>query len=430
MTGPGNPVDNPPANSPVKAPADRKVNRVIVLGSTGSIGESTLAVIEHLRRTQTRKIEVVGLAADRSSKVLADQAERFCCNDVALADPDAAADLRRRLPGARLRSGPDAASELVREVEADTVIAAIVGVSGLRSTFEAIQLGRTVALANKEALVAAGSIVMPAARRADATLLPVDSEHAAVAQCLRGEPAHRVRRVILTASGGPFRTASAEVIQNATPEQALVHPTWSMGPKITVDSATMVNKTLEVVEAHHLFGLSAGQLAVLVHPQSVVHAMVEFLDGATVAQLAAPDMKGPIHAALCHPDRPPSCAQPLDWAATPALTFEGPDHHRFPGLNLARRAIEGGGSAGAVLNAANEAAVHAFLQRRIRLGKIVRLIESAMDALPPRPIETLDDVLEADRLARRYVETELTRLVAPVSGAPNETPAASPARLG
>ncbi|MEM6749588.1 MAG: 1-deoxy-D-xylulose-5-phosphate reductoisomerase [Planctomycetota bacterium] len=401
--------------------------RLIVLGSTGSIGESTLAVVEHLRRTQTRDVEVVGLAAGRSSKLLAEQAARFGCRDLAIADEDAAADVRRRMPDARVRTGPDAAERLVHDIECDTVMAAIVGVSGLPATLAAVELGRTVALANKETLVAAGSLVMPAVAAHGAELLPVDSEHAAVAQCLRGEPAERVRRVILTASGGPFRTASYEVIQDATPEQALVHPTWNMGPKITIDSATMVNKTLEVIEAHHLFGLPADKLAVLVHPQSVIHAMVEFFDGATIAQLAAPDMKGPIHAALCHPDRPPSCAKPLDWGATSGLSFEGPDHHRFPALGLARRAVEGGGDAGAVLNAANEAAVQAFLSHRVRMGQIFPLIESAMDAAPPRPIDDLGSVLEADRRAREHVAAGLERLTLAAQDRPRPQ---TPARLG
>ncbi len=399
--------------------------RLIVLGSTGSIGVNTLAVAEHLTRAGRHPFAVVGLAAGRRGKRLAEQAERFGCRTTALASPGRASNRR---DGHRHHVGQGAAEALVRETEADLVVSAIVGIAGLPATLAALEAGRDVALANKETLVAAGELVMPLARERGAALLPVDSEHSAVWQCLRQGLGSRVRgleegaggstqtpdprpqtlkRIVLTASGGPFRTASAAAIAEATPEQALRHPTWDMGPKVTVDSATMMNKALEVIEAHHLFGLLPEKIDVLVHPQSVVHGMVEFVDGSVVAQLGPPDMRTPIQVALTWPDRAGGCSDTLDFTRLSRLDFEIPDGERFPALRLAYDVIRAGGTAGAVFNAANEAAVAAFLERRIRMGRIVELVADALDAVEVVPVRELADVLEADRRAREYVAERL-----------------------
>ncbi len=329
-------------------------------------------------------------------------------------------------PGITWFTGPDAATRLVQSVEADLVVAAIVGAAGLPSTLAAIERGRTVALANKETLVAAGPLVMPKVRQHHATLLPIDSEHSAIWQCasdLRPSP-HAdqtsppppvIRKIILTASGGPFRTASKNDIDHATPKQALQHPTWSMGPKITIDSATMMNKALEVIEAHHLFGLPSTQIQVLVHKQSCVHGLVEFADGSVLAQMGPPDMKTPIQVALTWPNRLEGCGEPLDFTTLSRLDFEPPDPVRFPALDLATRVIDQGGTAGATLNAANEAAVEAFLNHRIPMGRITELVTEALDAFSPQPLHDLDDVFHADRQAREFVAHRLTSTTAATS---------------
>ncbi|MEM1212702.1 MAG: 1-deoxy-D-xylulose-5-phosphate reductoisomerase [Planctomycetota bacterium] len=386
--------------------------RLIVLGSTGSIGTNTLAVAEHLTRTAIQPFQVVGLTANTAAPTLAQQATQHRCPSLALADPHTPFPANPGLDPTVFR-GPNAAEQLVHETDADTVVAAIVGAAGLPPTLAAIQLGRTVGLANKETLVAAGPLVMPLVEQHGSTLLPIDSEHSAIFQCCpelgsqNSSPKPAIRKITLTASGGPFRNASKAAIRNATPEQALKHPTWSMGPKITVDSATMMNKTLEIIEAHHLFGLPADQIDVLVHPQSIVHGLVEFADGSTLAQLGPPDMRTPIQVALTWPDRLPGCSDRPDWSMMSQLEFQPPDLDRFPALLLARRVIDQGGSTGATLNAANEAAVDAFLNRRIPLGRITELVTDALDATPTTPITSLDDVLEADQQARRFVEDRL-----------------------
>ena len=414
---------------------------MIVLGSTGSIGVNTLAVAEHLNRLGRHRFEVVGLAAGRRGRLLAEQAERFGCTSTALAQPDRGFRVE---DGHRHHVGDGAAEALVRETETDLVVAAIVGIAGLPATLAAVERGCDIALANKETLVAAGELVMPLARERGVRLLPVDSEHSAVWQCLqkgsgtrdRGSgkskgsqhgggsvaipsppelrtpnPEPSIRRIVLTASGGPFRTASAETMENATPEEALKHPTWEMGPKVTIDSATMMNKALEIIEAHHLFQLPGEQIEVLVHPQSVVHGMVEFVDGSVVAQLGPPDMRTPIQVALTWPDRAGGCSDRLDLTRLSRLDFEPPDAGRFPALRLAYGVIRAGGTAGATLNAANEAAVAAFLERRIRLGRIVELVADALEALPAEPVRELADVLGADRRAREYVAGRLAAAV-------------------
>ncbi|MEX0653705.1 MAG: 1-deoxy-D-xylulose-5-phosphate reductoisomerase [Phycisphaeraceae bacterium] len=377
--------------------------QLIVLGSTGSIGVNTLNVVEHLNRTAGVAIDVVGLAASRSAAKLIEQAKWHRVPNVAIADAAQADAVRAALPDATVFAGDDAAERMVRDVQATDVAAAVVGAAGLPATLAAVALGRRVSLSNKETLVAAGALVTPLAREKGGRLLPVDSEHSAIFQCLAEHPQRCVKRIVLTASGGPFRTADKQSIENATVEQALKHPTWAMGPKITIDSATMMNKALEIVEAHWLFGLPGSKIDVIVHPQSIVHSFVEFADHNVLAQLGSPDMRGPIQYALTWPDRPAGCSDALDWAALSQLTFESPDLERFPALRLAYAVIEAGGTAGAVFNAANEAAVTAFLERRIRFGRIVSLVTEALEAIAPRPVDSLQTVLDADREARAFV---------------------------
>lgn len=370
--------------------------RVVVLGATGSVGRNALAVIDHLHASSGERWEVVGVAAGRDAEGLAAAAAGRPGCLRALADPTASAGV------AELR-GPDAAEALVRETAPDLVVAAIVGVAGLRPVLAAIEAGIDVALANKEVLVAAGELVTATCARTGSRLLPVDSEHAGVLQCLAGHPRDRVRKVVLTASGGPFRDRSAAEVENATPEEAVAHPNWSMGAKISVDSATMMNKALELIEARHLFGLRPDQLDAVIHPQSIVHALVEFEDAGVMAQLGAADMKGPIQTALTWPDRPAGCSDRLDLFTLGDLSFRPIDPGRFPALPLAHRVMEAGGTSGAVLNAANEAAVEAFFKRRIPFGRIVGLASEAVEARPPGDASTLEAVLAADEAGRRFV---------------------------
>jgi 1-deoxy-D-xylulose-5-phosphate reductoisomerase len=391
-------------------PDPQRTRRLVVLGSTGSIGVNTLRVVEHLNASGPARIEVVGLAACRGGDLLAQQARTFRVPAVALAETAGAEPLRRALPGVRVYAGPDAALELMEAADATDACAAVVGSAGLPATLAAARKGLTIGLANKETLVAAGALVAPAVRRGGATLIPVDSEHSAIFQCLegraRGNP-EAVKRIVLTASGGPFRTADKAAMRDATPDEALRHPTWKMGPKITIDSATMMNKALEIVEAHYLFDLPAEKIEVIVHPQSVVHSFVEFMDNSVLAQLGPPDMKTPIQYALTYPDRPAGCSAALDWSKLRKLDFEPPDHDRFRSLRLAYEVIEAGGTAGAVFNAANEAAVAAFLERRIRFGRNVELVAEALSAIEPRPVDALETVLAADREARGFVESRV-----------------------
>src|SRR5205085_1917109 len=287
------------------------------------------------------------------------------------------------------------------------VIAAIVGCAGLRSIMAAVEAGRTVALANKEALVTAGALMTDAAARNGATLLPVDSEHNAIFQCLAGNRVEDVAKIILTASGGPFRTASADTIATASPEQAIAHPNWSMGAKISVDSATLMNKGLELIEAHYLFGLPSDKIDILVHPQSIIHSLVEFVDGSMLAQLGSPDMRIPIAFALAWPERMPSGAQRLDLAQVGRFEFEKPDSERFPALRLARQALAEGGSAPARLNAANEAAVGAFLAGQIRFTDIAELVEEALLSAPTSMQTSVDELVDLDQNTRRSVQSRI-----------------------
>lgn len=383
--------------------------RLIVLGSTGSIGANTLSVVDHLNRTAAAGIEVVGLSAGSNTNTLIEQARWFNVQHVAIQDAAQGRTLRDALPGRTVFAGPDAAAKLVREVPATDCAAAIVGAAGLAPTLEAIRLGLTISLSNKETLVAAGELVQPLLKQHGATLIPVDSEHSAIFQCLntRNGARQTVKRIVLTASGGPFRTADQATMRNATADQALRHPTWNMGPKITIDSATMMNKTLEVVEAHWLFNLPGEKIDLLVHPESVVHSFVEFTDNSVLAQLGPPDMRTPIQYALTFPDRAGGCSDAMDWSKLRGLSFEPVDFDRFRAPRLGYAVIEAGGTAGAVLNAANEAAVKAFLERRITFGRIVELAEEALSKVPIKPLDGLDAVLDADKQARTFVAERL-----------------------
>jgi len=384
--------------------------RLIVLGSTGSIGVNTLSVVDHLTRNGS-SIEVVGLAARSSTKALVEQAERFGVKHLAVADQSSAAKLREAMPEAEVFAGEDAAYQLVKQVECTDVAAAIVGIAGLPATLAAVELGRRVHLSNKETLVAAGALMTRKAAENGAILLPVDSEHSAIFQCLAGvheQPRSKsIRRLVLTASGGAFRDRPLEEIAKATPEDALKHPTWEMGPKVTIDSATMMNKSLEIIEAQWLFGVAPEKIQTLVHPQSLVHSFVEFVDGSVLAQLSPPDMRSPIQTALTWPDRVAGCGDKLDWTRLGDLNFYSPCPDRYPAVELAYKALKLGGTAPAVLNAANEAAVQAFLNRDIAFGRIVPLVASALEAIQPQKADRLTTILDADEAARRHVAQEL-----------------------
>lgn len=450
------------ASAPPHPAADRSIHppstrRIILLGCTGSVGTQTAETIDHLNTLAARGeyptwFEVVGLAAGSNAAGLAEMAARYPGARLALANGNGCAN-DAKLPASTLR-GADAALELVRSTPSDLVLAAMVGAAGLPATLEAVSRGIDVALANKETLVAAGELVVPAALKSGARLLPVDSEHSALWQCLQGRhgatppqtrshegkegngemdgaccppfaaPPACVSRLVLTASGGPFRTWPREKIAAATPAEALKHPTWTMGRKVTIDCASLTNKGLEVLEAHWLYAMPAERLGVLVHPQSIVHSLVEYADGSVIAQLGSPDMRVPIQYALTFPQRPEGVARKLDWRALSKLDFEEPDLERFPALGLAFDVIRAGGTAGAVFNAANEAAVEAFLASAdsapggsggssgsavpaVPFGLIPELTARALREVGTSPIRSLDDVLAADREARAFVQREL-----------------------
>lgn len=371
--------------------------RISILGATGSIGKSTLDLIER----DSDRFELEAVTAATNVEALANVARRTRAKLAVVADERRYRDLAELLVGTdcRAAAGEEALVEAAL-MDADLLIAAIVGCAGLRPVMAAIEAGRTVALANKEALVTAGALMTDAAATSGATMLPVDSEHNAIFQCLAGSREGEISRIILTASGGPFRTASAEVIASATPAQAVAHPNWSMGAKISVDSATLMNKGLELIEAHFLFGLPSKHLEVVIHPQSVVHSMVEFVDGSVLAQLGSPDMRIPIAFALAWPERMPTPAQRLDLTAVGRLDFEEPDLERFPALRLAREALESGGAAPIVLNAANEVAVASFLAGEIRFTEIARLVQDVLNYASYDAPRSISHVLEVDRVTR------------------------------
>ncbi|MBS0658883.1 MAG: 1-deoxy-D-xylulose-5-phosphate reductoisomerase [Verrucomicrobia bacterium] len=374
--------------------------RVVVLGATGSIGESAAKVAADI----PERVELTGLAAHRNAAGLAAQANRFRPEALCLVDAAKLPELQAALdPGyaPRILLGEEGLVELAATTPADIVLIAIVGTGGLRPALAAIEQGRDLAVASKEILVMAGEAVMAAAAAKGVRVLPVDSEHNAIFQCLEGHPAKHVRRLILTASGGPFRTASAEQIAAATPAQALKHPTWSMGAKITIDSATLFNKGLEMIEARWLFDVEMDRVDVIVHPQSIVHSMVEFVDGSVLAQLSHSDMCFPIQYALCWPERVPNRLRPLDFADLKKLDFEAPRRTDFPALDLATEAGRTGGTLPAVMNAANEIAVAAFLEGRLGFPQIWRLVERTMRAHAVTVHASLDEIIAADAWARR-----------------------------
>jgi len=382
---------------------------ISILGATGSIGRSTLDLIER----EGDAFDVLALTAQRDVEGLAAAARRTGAQRAVIGDENLYFALKDALSGSEVEpaAGYDAICEAA-SLGADWTMAAIVGTAGLKPVMAALRQGKTVALANKESLVLAGGLMTRAAQRAGATLLPVDSEHNAVFQCFPHEDPSRVRRIILTASGGPFRTLSHDEMARVTPAQAVKHPNWSMGAKISVDSATLMNKGLELIEAHHLFPIGHDRLSALVHPQSVVHSMVEYIDGSVLAQLGTPDMRTPIAHTLAWPDRMPTPCAPLDLAAIGRLDFEEPDFERFPALGLALAALAAGGARPGVLNAANEEAVAAFLAGRIGFLDIALIVDKVLSHYEPHIPETIDEALMIDAETRRVAAVALERQAA------------------
>ena len=376
-----------------------------ILGSTGSIGTQALELV----RLHPDRFQVKALTAHRNAELLFRQVREFRPELAGLTVPIPREDIPADLDFCRFVMGPEALHAAAAEVEADQVLVSVVGIAGLQSVMDALSAGRQVLLANKEALVTGGHLVMEAARRAGKPLLPVDSEHSAIFQCLQGAGDNRPTGILLTASGGPFRTWDAARIARATRREALNHPNWSMGAKITVDSASMFNKALEIMEARWLFDMPPEKIHVVVHPQSIVHSAVEFEDGAVIAQLGVPDMRLPIQYAMTYPERIPTGARALDLFALGQLTFEPGDPVRFPALRLAGECLRAGGAACTVLNGANEEAVAAFLREEIAFGDITRLVEDALEHLGGLPANTLEDVFAADRVARIRVQEALRR---------------------
>jgi 1-deoxy-D-xylulose-5-phosphate reductoisomerase len=375
--------------------------RVVILGATGSIGESALKVARDI----PERMEIVGLAAKSNAQKLAAASNEVRPESVCLVDETQIDVLRKGLNyQPRIFSGTTGLLQIACLTGADIVLVAIVGTGGLRPALAAIEAGKNLAVASKEILVMAGEIVMREARENGVHVLPVDSEHNAIFQCLEGKRESDIRRVILTASGGPFRETPPVAFDSITPEQALKHPTWNMGPKITIDSATLFNKGLEMIEAHWLFGVEMERVEVVIHPQSIVHSMVEFTDGSTLAQLSYSNMCFPIQYAVTWPDRVPNTLPPLDFSKLSKLEFSTPRYDDFPALNLARRAGETGGTLPAVMNAANEIAVAAFLDRKVRFPEIWRIVEQVMDRHTPVAHSDLDAILEADQWARAQAQ--------------------------
>jgi 1-deoxy-D-xylulose-5-phosphate reductoisomerase len=375
--------------------------RVVVLGSTGSIGVSCLDVADFL----PERLHIIGLSAHQKLDKLVEQANRFRPRFVAISDPDAANkfDVSLLPRGCKLLKGPDGIERLARDPEVDMVVSAIVGAAGLAGTWAALEAGKVVAVANKETLVMAGQLVMDLANRTGGILLPVDSEHSAIFQVIQGARLDQVTRLVLTGSGGPFRGRSLQDLEDVTVEQALRHPTWQMGQKITIDSATLMNKALEVIEARWLFGLPGEQIEVIIHPESVVHSFVEYRDGAVLAQASPPDMRLPIQYALTYPERVAGPAQRLDWQGLSAWHFERPDHETFPSLQLGYEVARRAGTCGAVLNAANEAAVGRFLEGDLPFLDIPRACRAALDLHDYSPTPTLAELAAVDRWARQEV---------------------------
>jgi len=395
------------------------LKQLAILGSTGSIGRQCLSVVESL----PERFGVVALAAGGNLDELTGQIERHRPKVVSVGDAKKADELAERLrskgisPIPEIHHGREGMLAVGTASDADIVVSAAVGVVGLEATYEAIKRGKTVALSNKEVLVAAGELVMAAAKQAGKELLPVDSEHNAVHQCLRGGARGEVRRLVLTASGGPFRKTPLKALAGVTPEQALAHPNWRMGNRITIDSATMMNKGFEVIEAHWLFGMQPQQIEVVIHPQSTIHSMVEFVDGSVLAQLGPTDMRMPIQYALTYPERVASNQVALDWRRLKRLDFAKVSTRRFPCLRLAREALKKGGALPCALNAADEVAVGAFLERRLPFLGIPEVIERVLGQTPRMRFEKMEDVLTADTEARRMAKEAVDRLAVTAAAA-------------
>jgi 1-deoxy-D-xylulose-5-phosphate reductoisomerase len=372
------------------------MKKISILGSTGSIGRSALSVVA----LHPERFEVVALAAHRNAELLAEQCKQYRPKAAALLNRQAASELQIQLPGVRVLSGLPGIVEVATHPDVDTVLSSISGAAGLIPTHQAIREGKNVALANKEALVMAGDLLIPLVEEKRSLLIPVDSEHAALHQCLRGSTPEEIERLILTASGGPFLNRSDDDLERVSVAEALNHPTWDMGQKITIDSSTLMNKGLEVIEAHHLFGVNSDGISVLIHPQSVIHSLVEFVDGNLLAQLSITDMRSAILYALAYPARHVSKLPQLDLLSLPDLTFSQPDTNRFPCLKLAYQALAAGQTYPAVLNAANEVAVGLFLQERIPFTGIPEVIQEALDRHIPEPVQNLERLLEIDRETR------------------------------
>ena len=373
---------------------------IAILGSTGSIGTQALELV----RLHPEEFRVVALTARSSREKLFEQVREFRPEVAALTEPIPMSEIPEDVRFCRWVMGADALHAAAAEVPADMVLVSVVGIAGLQSVMDALGANRQVLLANKEALVTGGHLVMDAAKRIGKPILPVDSEHSAIFQCLQGAGGNQPVRLLLTASGGPFRTWTREQMQNATRAQALKHPNWSMGAKITIDSASMFNKALEIIEAHWLFDMPPEKIQVVVHPQSIVHSAVEFADGAVLAQLGVPDMRVPIAYAMTYPRRIPTGSKPLDLFSIGTLTFEPGDPVRFPALRLAGECLNAGGAAYTILNGANEMAVAAFLRDEIPFGAISRIVEGTLEACGAMPADTLEDIFHADLEARRVAK--------------------------
>jgi 1-deoxy-D-xylulose-5-phosphate reductoisomerase len=388
------------------------VKRIVILGSTGSIGSSTLDVVSRF----PDRFQIVGLAAGSNDQILEDQIRTFQPKVVALSCPDAAKRLRARVGNVQVEvlDGEPGLCEVARFPQCDLVISAIVGGAGLKPTLSAIQAGRQVALANKEPMVMAGQLMQQEAHKHGVTIFPIDSEHSAIFQSMEGHRKVDIRRVVLTASGGPFWDWPATDFEDITPEQALKHPNWKMGAKITTDSATLMNKGLEVIEARWLFDLPASQIDVVIHRESIIHSLVEYCDGSVISQLGHPDMRTPISYAMNYPERVPLHPPLLDLGKIGKLTFFPPDTEKFPCLQLAYDALAGGAGLPATLNAANEVAVHAFLNNQIAFLDIPKVIKETMAAYCPTPLSTIEEVLDVDQWARRTAEEIMKTCVAPV----------------
>jgi len=379
------------------------MKRLTLIGSTGSIGQNTLRVVEHL----SHRFQIFALAANSAARQLAEQAAQFHPAVVAIGDAGRVDEFQQRCRELKVSipeivTGESGLRKITSAADVDIVVSAAVGAAGIQPTYTAVASGKTVALANKEAMVIAGELLRKTAASTGARIIPVDSEHSALDQCLRSGQRAEVRRLILTASGGPFRDTPHDRFSSITPEEALKHPTWKMGKRITVDSATLMNKGLEVIEARWLFDIPAEKIDIMVHPQSLMHSMVEFVDGSVVGQLGTADMRQPIQYALTYPERLSSPVPPLDWNLVSRLDFMQPDRRKFPCISLAYRAIEAGGTAPAVLNAADEIAVEAFLNRKISFSDIPKLIAGTLEAHKPNQADRLETIIEADTWARKY----------------------------